>query len=59
MDETERKSSFGSKIVAALVLAVATWVLFKLVIGTVVAIAWAAAAIIAVVAIIWAIRTLT
>jgi hypothetical protein len=59
MDETETKSSFGAKIVAVLVLAVAAWVLFKIVIGTVVAVAWAAAAIIAVVAILWAINKLT
>jgi hypothetical protein len=59
MDETETKSSFGAKIVAVLVLAVAAWVLFKIVIGTVVAIAWTAAAIVAVVAILWAINKLT
>ena len=59
MPETETKSSFGAKIVAVLVLAVAAWVLFKIVIGTVVAIAWTAAAIVAVVAILWAINKLT
>ena len=50
--------SIGSRLVALLVLAVAAWVLFKIVIGTVVAVAWAAAAIIAVVAILWAINKL-
>lgn len=59
MEETETKTSFGSRIIAILVLAVAAWLLFKVVIGTVVAIAWAAAAIVAVVAIIWAINKLT
>ena len=58
-EETETKSSFGAKIIAVLVLAVAAWVLFKIVIGTVVAIAWTAAAIVAVVAILWAINKLT
>jgi hypothetical protein len=59
MEETEKKTSIGARIVAVLVLAVAAWVLFKIVIGTVVAIAWAAAAIVAVVAILWAINKLT
>lgn len=59
MEETETKTSFGAKIIAVLVLAVAAWVLFKIVIGTVVAIAWTAAAIVAVVAILWAINKLT
>lgn len=59
MEETETKTSFGARIIAILVLAVAAWLLFKVVIGTVVAIAWAAAAVVAVVAIIWAINKLT
>jgi hypothetical protein len=58
MNETESKSSIGSRLVALLVLAVAAWVLFKIVIGTVVAIAWTAAAIIAVLAVLWAINKL-
>jgi len=58
MPETESRPSWGARIVAVLVLSAAAWVLFKLVIGTVVAIAWAAAAIAAVVAIVWAVRTL-
>lgn len=59
MEETESKTSFGARILAILVLAAAAWILFKIVIGTVVAIAWTAAAIVAVVAIIWAINKLT
>jgi hypothetical protein len=58
MNESESKSSIGSRLVALLVLAVAAWVLFKIVIGTVVAIAWTAAAIIAVLAVLWAINKL-
>jgi hypothetical protein len=58
MEETPTKSSFGSRIIAGLVLAVAAWVLFKIVIGTVVAIAWTVAAIVAVIAILWAINKL-
>lgn len=58
MPKTESRPSWGARILAVLVLAAAAWVLFKLVIGTIVAIAWAAAAIAAVVAIAWAVRTL-
>jgi hypothetical protein len=57
-DETESKPSWGARIIAVIVLAVGAWILFKLVIGTIVAIAWAAAAIVAVIAVIWAVRTL-
>lgn len=57
--ETESKPSWGSRIIAVVVLAVGAWILFKIVIGTVVAIAWAVAAIVAVIAVLWAIRTLT
>jgi hypothetical protein len=59
MNETETGPSWGARIIAVVVLAVAAWILFKLIIGTVIAIAWAAAAIVAVIAIIWALRTLT
>ncbi|MEO6496078.1 MAG: hypothetical protein ABIO51_01210 [Solirubrobacteraceae bacterium] len=58
MNETESKTSIGARVLALLVLAVAAWVLFKIVIGTVVAIAWTAAAIVAVVAVLWAINKL-
>ena len=58
MDETESKPSLGSRLLAVIVLAVGAWILFKLVIGTVVAIAWTVAAIVAVIAVFWAIRTL-
>lgn len=59
MHETESKPSWSARLLAVVVLAVGAWILFKVVIGTVVAIAWAAAAIIAVIAVLWAIRTLT
>ena len=38
--------------------ALAAWVLFKLVIGVVAAVAWFVVAIVAIVAILWAVRTL-
>jgi len=58
MNETESKTSIWGRLIALLVLAVAAWVLFKIVIGTVVAIAWTAAAIVAVLAVLWAINKL-
>ena len=58
MDESESKPSIVSRLVAVLVLAVAAWILFKMIIGTVVAVAWVAAAIVAVIAVFWALNTL-
>ena len=58
MDETETKTSWGARLLAVIVLAVGAWILFKMVIGTVVAIAWVAAAIVAVIAVFWALNTL-
>ena len=58
MDESESKPSLGARFLAVIVLAIAAWILFKLVIGTVVAIAWVAAAIVAVIAVFWALNTL-
>jgi len=53
------KPSLGSRAIAVVVLAVAAWLLLKVVIGVVVAVAWTVAAIVAVIAVFWAIRTLT
>jgi hypothetical protein len=50
--------SFGARILAILVLAVAAWFLFKVVIGIVAGIALFLAVIVAVVAVVWAARTL-
>jgi hypothetical protein len=50
--------SFGARIVAILVLAVAAWFLFKVVIGIVAGIAFFLAVIVAIVAVVWAARTL-
>jgi hypothetical protein len=50
--------SFGARIVAILVLAIAAWFLFKVVIGIVAGIAFFLAVIVAVVAVVWAARTL-
>ncbi|MEA2382344.1 MAG: hypothetical protein QOH72_2315 [Solirubrobacteraceae bacterium] len=56
--EEKTGPSFGMRIVAALVLAVAAWFLLKIVIGIVAGIAWFVAAVVAVVAVFWAARTL-
>lgn len=51
-------SQAGRKILAVGVLVLAAWVLFKLVLGFVAAVAWVLVVILAVVAIIWALRVL-
>lgn len=50
--------SFGARILAAVVLAIAVWILFKLIIGAIAAIAWIVALVVAAIAIVWAVRTL-
>jgi hypothetical protein len=54
----ELASQAGRKLLAIVVLLVAAWVLFKLVLGFVAAIAWIAVVVLAVAAIIWALRVL-
>jgi hypothetical protein len=51
-------SDAARKLLAIAVLVVAAYVLFKLVIGFVAAIAWMVVAVVAVVAVIWAFRVL-
>jgi hypothetical protein len=46
------------RVLAALVLALAAWFLLKVVIGIVAGIAWFVAVIVAIVAVVWAARTL-
>jgi hypothetical protein len=50
--------SFVARIVAALVLVVAAWLLFKVVIGIVAGVAYLLVAVVAVIAVVWAVRTL-
>jgi len=54
----EAASNAGRKLVAILILAVAGFLLFKAVIGTLVAVLWVVVAIVAVVAVIWALGVL-
>jgi hypothetical protein len=51
-------SDAGKKLLALVILLIAAWVLFKVVIGFVATIAWIAVAVLAVFALIWAIRVL-
>ena len=48
----------GRKALAVAVLLLAVWLLFKLVIGVVATIAWIVVAVVAIAAVIWALRVL-
>jgi hypothetical protein len=58
MEEKSRSSSIGMRLLAALILAVAAWFLLKVIIGIVAGIAWFVAVVVAIVAVVWAARTL-
>ena len=58
MENEKTGPSFGARVVAVIVLAIAAWILFKVIIGVVATIAWFVVAVVAVIAVIWAIRTL-
>jgi hypothetical protein len=51
-------SDLGRKAIALVVLLIAAWLLFKLVIGAVATVAWIVVAVIAVIAVVWALRVL-
>jgi hypothetical protein len=59
MSENERGPSLLSRLAAVVVLAVVGWILLKLVIHVAIAIATVVAGIFLVIAVFWAIRTLT
>jgi hypothetical protein len=54
----EAASNAGRKVVAIAILALAGFLLFKAVIGTLVAVLWVVVAIVAIVAVIWALGVL-
>ena len=59
MENTEKSGpSFGARVLAVVVLAIGAWILFKVVIGVVAAVAWFVVAIVAIIAVIWEVRTL-
>jgi hypothetical protein len=58
MEEKSAGPSFVMRVVAALILALAAWFLLKVVIGIIAGIAWFVAVVVALVAVVWAVRTL-
>ena len=54
----EAVSEAGKKVLAVGILVLAAYLLFKLVLGFVMAVAWIAVVIVAVLAVIWAVRVL-
>jgi hypothetical protein len=54
----EMASDIGRKLIAIAVLLVAAWLLFKVVLGFVAAVAWIAVVVLAVVAVVWAVGVL-
>jgi hypothetical protein len=57
-EEATRSSGLGMKLIAAVVLLIAAWILFKIVLGFVATIAWVVVVIGAIFAVIWALRVL-
>jgi hypothetical protein len=55
---TPSSSSLGKRAIAVVVLLLAAWILFKVIIGFVAAIAGVLVVVLAIAAVIWAIRTL-
>jgi hypothetical protein len=58
MENEKTGPSFGARILAAIVLAFAAWILFKVIIGIVAGVAYFLVVVVAVIAVIWAVRTL-
>ena len=54
----ETAKAGGKKLLAILVLLIAAYILFKVVLGFVAAVAWIAVVVLAIVAVVWAIRVL-
>jgi hypothetical protein len=58
MENEKTGPSFGARILAAIVLAFAAWILFKVIIGIVAGVAYFLVVVVAVIAVVWAVRTL-
>jgi hypothetical protein len=54
----QKAADLGKKAVALMVLLLAAWILFKVVLGAVAAVAWIVVVVVALIAIVWAIRVL-
>jgi hypothetical protein len=59
MEAEKTGTSLGKRALAVVVLAIAAWLLLKIVIGIIASVAWIVVAVIAVVGVLWAINTLT
>ena len=59
MEKEKTGASLGRKAIAVLVLAVAAWLLLKIVIGLIAGIAWIVVAVIVVGGVLWAFNTLS
>ena len=57
--EEQSGSSFAMKALAVIVLLVAAWILLRVVIGLIAGIAWFVVIVLAIVAVVWAWRTLS
>jgi hypothetical protein len=55
---SESLSNIGGKVLALIVLLVAGWILLKIVIGIVAAVFWIVLAVLAVIAVVWALNKL-
>lgn len=55
---SDAAGTLGRRLLAVVILAVAAWLLLKLVIGVIAGIAWAVAVVVAIVAVVWALRQL-
>ena len=58
MENEKTGPSFGARVLAAVVLAFAAWILFKVIIGAAAAVAGFVVVVVAIIAVIWAVRTL-
>jgi hypothetical protein len=58
MEETSSSSGFGKKILAVIVFAIAAWILLKFAIGLIAGLATIIVIVLAIAAIVWAVRTL-
>ena len=58
MENEKTGPSFGARVLAVVVLAFAAWILFKVIIGIVAGVAYFLVVVVAVIAVVWAVRTL-
>ncbi len=59
MEKEKTGASLGRKAIAVLILALAAWLLLKVVIGLIAGVAWIVVAVIVVAGVIWAFNTLS